>query len=259
MPFNALELNKKSYLTLVMPVLNEGVRVIPTISTLAFTVKVPLNLIIVYDNPDDNTIPVLRDLLEIFPNISLIRNRGKGVIGAISTGFEFSETEIIGVWIPYHVDPYGLINKMYDLANNGCSLVSGNRFNKVKRITRGSMVKKLLSRGGNYVLNRIIGVPFGDVTTSIKLYNKKFLDKTPIETKLSGGWALSTELAIKASVGGYKLGEVEFMPENTNIIRGVSNFKVFKQLDQYIKWLFYGFKNRRLIINNYANKKNFLH
>lgn len=242
----------KKEISLVMPVLNDGARIIPAICTLAFTVKYTFELIVVYDLDEDTSLPFVKMLQEKFDFIRLEKNQGKRVIGALQTGFDAAESDVVGIWLPYHVDPFGLINKMYEkMVHEQCVVVSGNRFNKVKRISRGSTIKKLLSRGGNYLLNRIIGIPFGDITTSIKLYKKDFINETPIETKITGGWSFNTELAVKAAIKGVKLGEVEFLPENTNIITGVSNFKVFKQLDYYLKWLNLGFKNRKVIMKNY--------
>lgn len=238
--------------SLVMPVLNEGKRIIPAIATLGLTIKYKFELIIVYDNEDDTTLPIIRDLQIKFDFIRLEKNSGKKVIGAIKTGFRYANSSVIGIWLPYHVDPFGLINQMYEkIRDEDCILVSGNRFNKIKRISRGNPLKKILSRSGNYLLNRIIGIPLGDITTSLKLYKKEFISMTPIETETSGGWSLNTELVVKGAIQGVKFGEIEFLPENTNIINGVSNFKVFKQLSFYLKWLSLGFRNRGLIKSNY--------
>lgn len=253
--FNSLSGHPDPPLTLVMPVHHEGVRIIPAITTLAYTVKVPLKLLIVYDSPEDPTYGVVESLRPAFPGITPVLNTRKGAIGAIRTGFEANTSEVVGIWVSYHVDPYGLVNRMHELATSGgCLLVSGNRFNRLRRFSRGSLVKKLLSRAGNYVLNRIIGMPIGDITTSLKLYRKEFLDANPIETSESGGWALSTELAVKAAIAGVRLGEVEFKPENTSIINGVSNFRVFGQLDQYLKWLGMGWRSRKRIAENYRRQ-----
>jgi dolichol-phosphate mannosyltransferase len=238
--------------TLVMPVLNEGKRIIPAIATLGLTVKYPFELIIVYDSEEDTTLPIIKELQDQFDFIITVKNNGKKVIGAIKTGFDAANTSVVGIWLPYHVDPFGLINNMYEkIKDQNCVLVSGNRFNKIKRISRGNPLKKILSRSGNYLLNRIIGIPLGDITTSLKLYNRDFIIATPIETETTGGWSLNTELVVKASIQGVKIGEIEFLPENTNIINGVSNFKVFKQLGFYLKWLKLGFNNRRIIKSNY--------
>jgi glycosyltransferase involved in cell wall biosynthesis len=248
-----IEVENKPCFSLIMPILNEGNRIIPTIATLGLTINYPFELIIIYDKDTDITLPVIRELKKQFNFIRLKQNEDKRVIGAIKTGFENATTEIVGIWLPYHVDPFGLINQMYEkIINENCVLVSGNRFNKIKRISRGNPLKKILSRAGNYFLNRLIGIPLGDITTSIKLYQLDFIKNTPIETEISGGWSLNTELAVKAAIKGVKLGEIEFLPENTNIINGVSNFKVFKQLDYYLKWLFLGYQNRKLIKKNYS-------
>jgi len=252
MIYNALNHAGKSKLSLVMPVLNEGVRVIPAITTLAYTVKVPMEIIIVYDTDNNSTVDVIRDLQLFFPNLKLVKNLGQGVINAIRTGFDSCESDILGIWVSYHVDPFGVINQMYELAEGGCDFVSGNRFNKIKRVARGNSVKKLLSRTGNFLLNRLIGIPLGDITTNIKIYKKSILKEIPLETKASGAWALITELTVKAAVKGYELADVEFLPQNVNLIHGISNFKVFKHLDQYVKWLYFGFKNRKIIKRNYA-------
>ena len=246
------KINTSPKISLTMPVLNEGQRIIPVISTLAYTSNYPLEIIMVYDDENDSTIKVVKSLQNYFSNIRLIKNEGERVIGAIKTGFKHSRSDIVGIWTSYHVDPYGLINKMYDkIENEGCIIVSGNRFNRIKRISRGHILKKFLSRLGNYALNRIIGVPIGDITTSLKLYKKTFIDSNQISTSIDGGWAMSTELIVKGAIKGIKMGEVEFLPENINLIHGISNFKVFVNFNSYLFWLYHGFKNRKLIKNNY--------
>lgn len=257
--YNSLADTSEVKLTLIMPVHFEGVNIIPTIATLAYTTLVPLEILIIYDEENDPTFAVVSRMQSVFPNLVLVKNKYKKAIGAIKTGIEINTTDVVGIWVSYHVDPHGLLNSMYNLCMNDCWLVSGNRFNKVQRVSRGNILKKLLSRTGNYILNRVIGMPIGDITTSIKMYNIKFLLQNQIETSNSGGWSLSTEMAVKACIKGVKIGEVEFGPENTNIISGVTNFKVFAQLDQYLKWLWLGLKNSKTIKANYKNTNKVMH
>lgn len=249
----------KQFLTLVIPILNEGVRIIPVLSTLFLTTNIPLSILIVYDFDNDTTLPIIKDLSKTFPNIRTVKNKYQKLNGAIRTGFEECNSDIVGVWLAYHVDPFGLIDNMYDLiSNHECVLVSGNRFNSVKRVSRGPIIKKLLSRTANFILNRLIGIPLGDITTSIKMFRLSFIRSHPIETTVAGGWALSTELAVKAAIDGEKLGDIEFKPENVNLIHGVTNFKVLKYLRHYFRWLMIGFQNREIIKKNYYKGKNFV-
>ena len=106
--------NVTTSFSLIMPILNEGKRIIPAIATLGLTTKYPFELLVIYDNDQDITIPVINELKLKFDFIKLKKNEGLKVIGAIKTGFIHAESDIVGIWLPYHVDPYGLINKMYE-------------------------------------------------------------------------------------------------------------------------------------------------
>lgn len=246
-----LEADPPFSLSVIMPVYHEGPRVIPVVMTLAHTVRHPCELIMVYDHDDDPTVAVGRDLARHIRNLRLVKNsEGPGVIGAINAGIKVSLGANVAIWCAYHVDPYGVLNDMYDLIVQGCDVVSANRFARNRRFGRGGLIKRLGSRAGNFLLWRVVGCQFGDMTTSIKVYRKTFLDKNPITTSSAGGWALSTELSIKAGLNGYRLGEVLLGADNINLITGLSRFKVNILLPHYLRWLAYGFRHRALIRKN---------
>ena len=96
-------------------------------------------------------------------------------------------------------------------------------------------------------------MPISDVTTSLKVYRKTTLDSITIETVSTGGWAINTELAIKAAIRGDRLAELPLESKNINLIHGLSKFKILKQLPEYFRWLFLGWKNRRTI-KSHLNK-----
>lgn len=238
-------------LSVIMPVYHEGARVIPVVTTLAYTIRCPCELIIVHDHDDDPTVSIVRDLMKRIPNLRLLKNsEAPGVIGAINAGIKDSRGANVAIWCAYHVDPYGVLNDMYDLIVSGCDVVSANRFARNRRFGRGGLLKRLSSRTGNFLLWKVVGCQFGDVTTSIKMYSRSFLEKHPITTSSAGGWALSTELSIKAGLNGYRLGEVLLGSDNINLITGLSRFKVNVLLPHYLRWLAYGFKHRADIRKN---------
>lgn len=248
---NALAAEEKPILTLVMPVYNDGALVIPTITTLALTTHYPMDLIVVYDSQEDITVPVIKNMLKLFPGIRLIQNEQKrGVVNAIRTGFKNAGTPYVGIWICYQLDPFGVINQMVKKMLEGCDLVAASRFIYKGRFSRGSVIKRELSKLANKLLCSFAGVPLTDATYSMKIYKKEFLDATPITTKISGGWALSLELSLKALVKGLKCCEIPLEKKNMNLLHGISHFSVKTQLPEYIRWFIYGFQNRKKIKKN---------
>jgi dolichol-phosphate mannosyltransferase len=238
-------------LSLIMPVYHEGDGVIPVIATLFLTIHYPFKLIVVYDSENDKTIDTIKKLQQNFDEICLIQNEWKkGVLNAIKTGFKNADTPYVGIWISYHVDPFGVLNAMVEKLEEGSDLVSANRFAVDRQRARGNTLKKMLSFLGNILLNKIIGLPITDVTTSIKVYRKSLLESIPIETVVNGGWAVSSELAIKSAINGFRLAEVPLERKNINLIHGITNFRVFKQLPTYFRWLYLGWMNRKVIKEN---------
>lgn len=242
---------QEKLLTLILPVYNEGDAVIPVISTLFLTIRYPFKIYVVHDSPDDLTVPTVKKLQKYFDDLYLVRNEwDRGVLNAIKTGFKNTDTQYVGVWVAYHLDPFGIMNSMVEKMENGCDLVSANRFTVDNTRARGNSIKKLLSYLGNIVLNKIIGMPISDITTSIKVYRKSMLDSMEIETVVNGGWAVSSELAIKAAIKGYRMDEIPLEKKNITLVHGLTNFKVLKQLPTYFRWLYLGWKNRKLIKSN---------
>ena len=249
--------NDGKLLTLVMPVYNEGDAVIPIVSTLFLTVKYPFKLIVVYDFQDDKTVSTIEKLQQYFKDVYLVKNEyGRGVLNAIKTGFKNADTPYVGIWVSYHLDPFGILNEMVKKLEDGFDLVSANRFTVDSRRARGNILKKLLSFCGNIILRKVIGMPINDVTTSIKVYKKSLLDAIEIETVVNGGWAVSSEIAIKAAIEGYRLAEIPLEKKNINLIHGLTNFRVLRQLPVYFQWLFLGWKNRKVIKLHLINAKN---
>lgn len=237
-------------LTLILPVYNEGEAVIPVIATLFLTVRYPFKLFVVYDSEDDKTIPTIKKLQKIFKEIHLVRNESKsGVLNALKTGLKLADTKYVGIWVSYHVDPFGVLNEMINKMEKGYDLVSANRFTVESR-ARGNPIKKLFSFFGNLTLNKIIGMPIADVTTSIKVYRRSLFDEFTIETEVNSGWAMSMEMAIKSAIKGYRLIDVPLEKKNINLIHGITRFKVIKQLPDYLHWLYFGWKNREAIKKN---------
>jgi hypothetical protein len=238
-------------LTLLLPVYNDGPRVIPVISTLFETVERSLKIIAIYDQESDPTKPVLDRLRQRHENLHVVKNDWeRGGLNAIKTGLRHVKTEYVGIWVSYHIDPFGAINAMLEKMDAGCDLVSANRFSAKVKQGRGGWIKRGVSTMGNRCLKAMVQLPIHDVSTSVKIFRKQKLDGIKIETSGVFGWAVLVEWTVKMACNGCRMAEVPFSPENLNMLYSNSNFNLIAQLRSYWRWLVYAWRNRAEIKAN---------
>ena len=74
-------------LDIVIPVYNEGQNILATLAALAREVKTTARVLIVYDRPDDDTLPAIRNNPEAYTGIPVefVRNPGRGAHQAVMT------------------------------------------------------------------------------------------------------------------------------------------------------------------------------
>lgn len=226
--------------SIVIPVYNEGGNIRAALSALREQVKCQHEIMIIYDFDEDNTLPVVNELLPSFPNISLVRNKyGRGVLNAIKTGLESASSRYVVVTMADLSDPPEVINAMLDEAErSNASVVCASRYMKGGRQTGGPILKGLMSRTAGLTMCWFAGVPTHDATNSFKLYRKDYLDSVKIES--TGGFELGLELVVKAYARGLVIREV---PTTwTDRTAGESHFKILKWLPSYLHWYFFAFK-----------------
>jgi dolichol-phosphate mannosyltransferase len=229
-------------LSIVMPVRNEGANIEIMLKILHAVVDVPHEILIVYDFPDDNSVPVVKKLLKKFSNIKLVHNNlGKGVANAIRSGVKNAKGEYILLFAVDDVGPVLGIKDMIKLMDDGCGLVSCSRYAHGGRRLGGSFIGGKLSRIGNRVFHLIAGSIFTDSTTGIKMFRKSLFDKIKLEAK-PVGWAVVFELAIKAQAQNLKLGEVPIVSID-RLYGGKSTFSLGPWFKEYLRWFFFGIKH----------------
>lgn len=234
--------NSKVKLSILMPVYNEGVNIEIMLKILSAVVDIPHEILIVYDFPEDNSVPVVKRLQKKYNNIKLVHNKiGKGAANAIKAGINVAKGSYILLFAVDEVGPVLAINDMMMLMDNGCDLVSCTRYAYGGRRLGGSAVGKTLSKIGNKFFHLLSGSVFSDTTTGIKMFRKDIFDKIKIESK-PVGWAVVFELAIKAQALGLKLGEVPIVSID-RLYGGKSTFSLGPWFKEYLRWFFWGIKH----------------
>jgi len=232
----------KKELSIILPVKDEKESLPIMIKILKLWLDFPYEVIIVYDDLNDNTIPEARKLQEQFKdmNIFLVHNDyGKGVINAVKKGIENSNYDVIFVTVADEIFPIVSIPKMLDLIlNENFDLVSGTRYLTGGKTLGGSIIERILSRTANKLFKILTKFPLTDSTTGIKMFKKKMFQSISLESK-PVGWAFAFELSIKAYLANYKLNEVPYKMIN-RLFGGTSSFSVFPWVKEYSKWFFWG-------------------
>ena len=135
-------------LTIVIPVYNEGANFKALWSVIASSIRTPFGAIVVYDFEQDDTVPVVAEVVASGESRIPLRKNGygRGVTGAIKTGLEAVESGSVLVTMADLSDDLTQVDEMYGLYLEGFDLVCGSRYMKGGRLIGGPFFKQALSR-----------------------------------------------------------------------------------------------------------------
>ena len=238
-------------LSIIIPVKNEGdnlrliLRIIPAI------VGVSHEILVVYDNKEDNSIPVINLLKRKHAQIIGIHNKsGKGVLNAVKSGINASRGKYILITAADDIGPLLAIEDMLSLMDRGCKLVSCTRYSNGGKVLGGSPIGRPLSKIANRLFRLISCAALTDSTIGIKMFNRDIFDKITLEARPIG-FAFAFEMAIKAQIAGMRLGEVPII--SLNRLYGKSSFAFGPWVKEYSRWFLYGLKNYSKLLETKGN------
>ncbi|HXR32555.1 MAG TPA: glycosyltransferase family 2 protein [Verrucomicrobiae bacterium] len=233
-------------LSILLPVRNEGINLRIMVKLLKAVVEVPHEILIVYDFPEDDSIPVIRGMQNDYANLHLVHNeKGRGVVNAIRAGVDAAVGDYVLIFAADEVGPLLAIEDMVVLMQEGCDMVSCSRYAHGGRRLGGSLVGGALSRIANRLFHRIAGCVLSDATTGIKLFRRSMFSTLDLEAR-PVGWAVTFEIAMKAQFAGWKLGEVPVISID-RLYGGESTFRLGPWTGEYLRWFLWGCKHLRRV------------
>ena len=244
-------------LSIILPVYNEGDSVEPVLRALDAAVATPHELVVVYDFDGDTTVPVIQRLAGELQGLRGLRNDlGRGVLNAMKAGIAGTSAPYVLISMADGSDEPHIVDPMVELAMGGADIVSASRYMKGGRQIGGRQrrsvqlqrhgqiggppLKRLMSRAAGLSLHWFARVPTHDPTNNFKLYSRRFLEATTIES--TAGFELALELTVKATLAKRRIAEIPTTWRDRTA--GQSNFKLRKWLPHYLHWYRVAFLRR---------------
>ncbi len=220
-------------ISLVVPVYNEADNIQGFVRDVETAVHDSYEMLIVYDFPEDNTLPALAALTPPCPQVRLIHNTlGRGVLNAIKAGFRASTGDVMVVMMADRSDDPHSVQPMVKLVREGADVVAGSRYIRGGRQEGGPLLKRTLSRLAGASLHYLAGLPIFDATNNFRAYSRRTIEEIPIEGEAS--FAIALELTLKAHWRGWRVAEVPTVWRDRTA--GQSRFRLWAWLPHYLRW-----------------------
>jgi glycosyltransferase involved in cell wall biosynthesis len=225
-----------------MPVYHEQDNIVRSLAEIEAKVTTAHETIVVYDDDDDPTLPIIERLRPSHPSVRTLKNDlGPGALHAIQAGFRVCPVESAVVVVMADLsDDLVAVDRMYALVASGdWDLVVGSRYMPLGERIGGPVLKGFLSKFAGVSLHALAGVPTHDATNSFRMYRGSLLREIPIESR--GGFELGLELTVKAFLRGYRVTEVPSTWRDRTA--GESRFKLVEWLPSYLRWYWLAMRN----------------
>lgn len=224
--------------SIIVTVFNEGDAIVDCLDRIFESVRLPCEVIVVYDSPDDTTALPTQLYAERDPRVRPTLNEyGRGPARAIRFGFDAASADVIVVTMADGCDDPAQIDPLVKLVERGVVVAAASRYMRGGQQVGGPWMKSSMSRFAGRSLSTFARVGTNDATNSFKAYSTDFVRRVGIES--DAGFEVGLELVAKAR--RYRQPVAEIPTIWLDRAFGVSNFKLAKWLPKYLQWYRYAF------------------
>ncbi len=225
---------------IVVPVYHEGELFKEFYQTAAEHVRSDWRMLVVYDIPDDSTLPVAQEIAARDPRVVPVFNPERGVAGAVKTGIRTAVADAVFVTAVDLLEDLKKTDEMTALFyEKNYTIVAPSRYMKGGERHDGKLLNRTLSRTAGLTLYFLTRLPIHDATNGSKMYRKSFLDSITLES--TRGWEIALEITVKAHAAGKSMVEIPVIQQART--KGVSKFKMLKWLPRYLRWYWFAVRN----------------
>ncbi|HET9050794.1 MAG TPA: glycosyltransferase family 2 protein [Candidatus Dormibacteraeota bacterium] len=228
--------------SIVVPVYNEGPAIVRCLDRVVEGVRIPCEILTVYDSPQDTTVPHVRAYAQRVPFVvPLLNTYGPGPANAIRSGFDRATAPVVVVTMADGSDDPMQIEQLTRLVERGVVIACASRYMKGGQQVGGPWLKGKASRAAGLTMRWFGRVGTHDATNSFKAYSRRFVTEVGIES--DAGFEIGIELVAKARRRRLPVAEIPTIWLDRDF--GASNFKVRQWVPRYLRWYAHGLDPRR--------------
>jgi dolichol-phosphate mannosyltransferase len=231
----------KPRVSVVIPVHNEDDAIVTCLDRIFEAVSLPCEVLVVYDAPEDTTVPYLEKYAREEPRVIPTLNRyGRGPARAVRYGIDHASSEVVVVTMADGSDDPHQIDQLARLVERGVVIAAASRYTKGGQQVGGPWFKAFLSRLAGRTLHRFARVGTRDATNSFKAYSREFVRTVGIDS--DSGFEVGIELVAKARRLRLPVAEIPTIWLERAL--GSSNFRLMAWIPRYLRWYRFAFGGR---------------
>ena len=243
-------------LSVVIPAYNEEGSISETLDSLFSVLQregIEHEIVVVDDNSRDKTNQVLVEKAKTIPTIKIVTNRGPNGFGyAVRCGLDNFTGDCVAIMMAdLSDDPEDLVRFYRQMVNGNTDCVFGSRWMRGGKVYDYPLLKRVLNRIFNTMVQVMFRIRYNDMTNAFKLYNKKTI--AGLKPFLSPHFNLTLELPLKAIVRGYTFAVVPNSWRNRK--QGVSKLKIKEMGSRYFFILLYCLIEKRFGKGDFSKGK----
>jgi len=224
--------------SIVVTAHEEGDGIEPHLDRIFESIRMPCEVLVVYDDPADSTVPFLEKYAAREPRlIPTLNTYGHGPARAIRFGVDAARADVVVVTMADGCDDPLQIDQLTRLVERGVVVAAASRYMRGGQQVGGPIFKASLSRIAGRSLHLLARVGTNDATNSFKAYRRSFVQEVGIDS--DDGFEVGIELVAKARRLRLPVAELPTIWLDRTF--GVSNFKLAAWLPRYLRWYRFAF------------------
>lgn len=169
-------------------------------------------VLIVDDSSPDGTGDLADEIAQTDPLCSVLHRPEKEGLGpAYASAFDLALSRgaevLVEMDADFSHDPTDL-PRLVDAVAGGADLAIGSRYVPGGSTPDWPLLRRLISRGGNFYARTMLGIPIRDATAGFRAYDAAALRRLPYRQAEASGYGFQVEMAWRAHQEGLRIVEV---------------------------------------------------